>query len=120
MQKETIEISREKIPKGYGKFFCLSENSEEILNKLVEWSNNYMTPTKDGCLLAIREKPVIYKQQVRYEQGDETEEIYAYFQCGAKITKEEFDKLKSNKDCPFPPYAIPYCDLVCYLDIYYQ
>jgi hypothetical protein len=103
MQKETIEVSREKIPKGYSKFSYLNENSGEVLDKLTEFA-----------------KGMVYKHTVRHEQENERDEIYNYFQCGQIITKQVFDELKNNKNCQFPPYAIPYCDLVCYLDIYYQ
>lgn len=109
MNKDTIEVSREKIPKGYSKFFYFDENSAEVLDKLIQWSNEYENKNKN-----------VYKHKVRYHQEKEYDEVYAYFHCGEKITKEAFDILKMDKTCHFPPYAVPYCDSVCYLDIYYQ
>ena len=40
MNKVTLEISRDPNHiSGYSKFTYLNENSDEILNKLIEWSN---------------------------------------------------------------------------------
>ena len=90
MNKETIEISREKHIKGYSKFSYLNEDSNEILDKLIEWSRG--------------NKFKIYKHKVRHEQEN--------------IGKSgEMYKFRAD-NCR--PINIPYCDLVCYLDIYYQ
>lgn len=98
MKKDTIEIERtENHISGYGRFFYLNESSEEILNKLIEWSQD-----NNG------EK--IYKHKVRYVEENIGKGGHYFFDGGLKQCGEEI--------CPTA--NIPYCDLVCYLDIYYQ
>ncbi len=93
MNKDSIEIERDSNHiSGYGRFTYLEESSEEILDKLIEWS-------KDR-----NEK--IYKHKVRYIEENKSKERFYFFDGGV------------DKQCPTA--SIPYCDLVCYLDIYYQ
>lgn len=92
MLKDTVEICRyKKHILGYGIMGNTpSENSEDVLDKLIEWSrkNNFK----------------VYKHKLRYveENIDFNGPKYHY----------------SNPNCK--PAEIPYCDLVYYLDIYYQ
>lgn len=91
MLKEKIELDRFKNHiSGYGSMNIPHSDSPEILNKLIEWSKN-----KDVK---------IYKHFI-----STTEENIDYF--GPKY------EFRSN-NCP--PANIPYCDLVVYLEIYYQ
>lgn len=92
MNKDSIEIERDSNHiSGYSRFTYLEESSEEILDKLIEWS-------KDRT-----EK--IYKHKVRYVQENISDERFYFFDGGMGRC---------------PKAKIPYCDLVCYLDIYYQ
>lgn len=111
MNKKTIEISREKdFPIGYGKVSYLNENSEEILNKLMDWSQEWENLEKK-----------IYKHKIKYLEENHSDRVYKYFYCGRIIEKEEYDELLKNpENCLAKPYQVNYCDLVCYLDIYYQ
>ena len=89
MNKETIEIERDiNHIHSYMKRSYLDENSEIILNKLIEWSkgNSYH----------------IYRHRVKYVEEN-------IGQNGKTYTPDCDKSLK-----------ILYCDLVCYLDIYYQ
>ena len=102
MKKETIEILREKHPKGYSKTEYLTDHSTEILDKLVEWSqdNNYR----------------IYIHKIRHIEENDSNEIYKCFRYGAEIPREQyFENLRKEGY-----YAVYYCELVSYLDIYYQ
>lgn len=90
MNKDTIEISREEHITGYGEFSCPREDDTEILDKLIEWSRN--------------SKKHIYKHKIRRVEEN--------IGKSGKIHKFR------HPDCP--PADIPYCELVYYLDIYYQ
>lgn len=93
MNKETLELERDSNHiSGYSRFSYLNESSEEILDKLIERSKD--------------KSEKIYKHKVRYVQENPSEERFYFFDGGPE------------KQCPTA--KIPYCDLVCYLDIYYQ
>lgn len=104
MKKETLELKREKKHiKGYGKLIpdpYTNKDSNAILDKLVEWSQ--------GKNITIYSHNSYTQEENVGEDG-----IYAYFRYGQKITKEEFE-------ADDEAYSVPYCDLVYYLDIYYQ
>jgi hypothetical protein len=92
MNKETLEI--ERYPdhiSGYSRSTYLEENSQEILDKLIEWSKDKV------------EK--IYKHKIRHVEENRSNERFYFFDGGMGRC---------------PKAKIPYCDLVCYLDIYYQ
>lgn len=75
----------------------LSEDRDEVLNRVVEWSK-LMPDCK------------IYKHKIRYvEENIRKDDLY-HFDGGVKSA--------GWKICP--PQDIPRCDYVCYLDIYYQ
>lgn len=101
MNKDIIEIERTKHIAGYGRFSYLTDSSEEILNKIVEWSYDFSQKLR---------LPVIYKHKVRYVEENISKEEFYFFDGGLEQMGEEI--------CPTA--NIPYCDLVCYLDIYYQ
>ena len=92
MNKDSIEIERDSNHiSGYSRFTYLEESSEEILDKLIEWSKG--------------RSEKIYKHKVRYVQENISDKRFYFFDGGmGRCSKAK----------------IPYCDLVCYLDIYYQ
>ena len=95
-EKVTIEIERMKHICGYGKMNYLDETSESVLDKLIEWSRG--------------NSHKIYKHRIKYIE--EKNDTYGnYFMDGG---------LKQYGEQLGPSMEIPYCDLVCYLDIYYQ
>lgn len=91
MLKDTIDLVKfEKHIHGYGHMSIPNTDSYEVLDKLVEWSKG--------------KNVKIYKHFVRTR-----EENIDY-----DGPKYEF----WSNNCP--PASIPYCDLIVYLEIYYQ
>lgn len=112
MNKDTIELIRIlKFVKGYGLFQTPPEITETAqLNKIVEWS--FSQPNKLN----------IYKHVLRREEENDNGEVYKYFTYGREISEEEYETfMKDETLIKFHrPYACYYCDLVYYLDIYWQ
>lgn len=93
MKKITLEIDRdENFPAGYGKTSYINENSDIVLDKLIEWSRE--------------NKHTIYRHKINYTQEKEGE-----------LGLYEFDNHWINHDHNL---KISKCHLVCYLTIYYQ
>lgn len=97
MKKHTIELARRlKHIKGYGVWENpingqrFPTHEIEVLNRIVEWSNG--------------KSVTIYKHLVRSEEEN--------------ISTTEFHTVKCG--VPADGMQIPLCDLVYYLDIYYQ
>jgi hypothetical protein len=99
MEKDTITLDYEtKHVRGYG---CLNrwwQEESNILDKIIEWSKEF--PEKK-----------VYKHQVRTEETN--------------VRATEFYDFKGMIDpveplYTVPPSKIPYCDLVVYLDIWWQ
>lgn len=97
MKKETIEISREEHPHRYAKIEYLHKDLPEILDKLIELTN----AKTDFPRLKV------YRHIVRYEE-EKVGELGLYDFSNWPFSPE-FERPKIDK-----------CELVCYLDVYYQ
>jgi hypothetical protein len=105
MNKDTIELKRTKdFPYNYGRGSG-QPTEGDFLDALVEWSKK-------------NEGKKIYKHLHRTEQENvDNNRVYKYFFYGQIISKEEYeDSCKRGADV----YFVPYCELVDYLDIYFQ
>ena len=86
----------------------ISETAQ--LNTVVDWSRNPRTRHSV-------EKQV-YKHVLRREEENQKGKVYKYFSYGNVVSKKEFEK--AQKKGATGTYACYYCDLVYYLDIYWQ
>lgn len=92
MKKEIIELERlVNHRKGYGLMRDLTWNENDVLNKIVEWSQG--------------KNVLIYKHLVRIEEED-----------AEGITIGSFGPIGG----PYKEEAYPTCHRVKYLDIFYQ
>lgn len=108
MKKDTIEFQRTKdFPCNYGRMNYPTAESTEVLDKIIEWSR------QEGNL-----NKKIYRHKLRTEQENvDNNNVYKYFTYGSAITKEDYEARKAEgRDA----YFVAYCELVDYLDIYYQ
>lgn len=103
MEKATIELTRNKHISGYTSTAELYDNSPQVLNALVEWSKG--------------KNVSIYRHKLFRAEENISDEVYAYFHFGQKVSKEQYESLKNHSQSS---YVIHYCELVEYLDIYYQ
>ncbi len=113
MNKETIELERDANHiYNYG---SLIEKYTEslLLDKIVEWSKTdkeqQVAFDEEYGVISCRKKQV-YKHILRREQEN--------------ISKDRFYDFKGFNDANYwynvSPQKIPFCDLVYYLDIYWQ
>jgi len=105
MKKVTIELARtQNHIQGYGRIVQPYKDSPEILNKIVEWSQD--------------KNISVYSHRVYSVEGEASDRVYAYFADGEKVSEEKYNLLKDDKRGR--AYFVCYCELVDYLDIYYQ
>ena len=107
MKKETIELTRTKnFPQGYGRmdYYYPHKDSPEVLNKIVDWSQD--------------KNVSVYSHRVYSVEENVGDSVYAHFIDGKKVTEEEYILQNRSKDRK--AYFVRYCELVDYLEIYYQ
>ncbi len=113
MNKETIELERDSTHiSGYARGFSLNPDYREystedpfVLDALLEWSQQLDNLNKK-----------VYRHKIRRVEENISDRVYKYFRFGEEVSKEIYDQLIPGMGI----YKVHYCDLVYYLDIYWQ
>ena len=115
MYKTTIELERlensyqgENLLGHYDKW-----SEQKILDRLVEWSSEQ----RDDPNNPVRN---IYKLFLRREEENVSKDRCKYFHEGKEMTKKFFQQLQNAFSDSSDLYCFYGCDVVYYLDIYWQ
>ncbi len=109
MTKETIELERDPNHlKNYNRMDERGTEDQFTLDVLLEWSQQPDNLNKK-----------VYRHKVRRSE-ENIGRIDRYWHYGVVITKEQFEEPRPSGADPQGWYTTNYCDLVYYLDIYWQ
>lgn len=111
MKKDTFELKRvTNHISGYGPLVepFSGDDDSSVLDALCVWSER---PDNKGKR--------IYKNKLVRKEENIRDDVYKYFSFGVEISKEEYDSRMFWHGMG-RPYKVYYCDLVYYVDVYYQ